>query len=432
MTYNKTPKIQIYGITGKKGSGKDSFAKLVQEHKPKFIILRFADDLKWMTHKIFGFPMEFMESQEEKARKLDTPIQMDSYLPLMVQYTGLPLQNHNLVSNSLREILQQFGTDYVRSVCDNYWVDRVVTRINRGNKRIKNKVLIPDCRFQNEVDAIRKLGGKVIKIVRIDLPKNTDFHVSEQNIDLIKADLTLGTLSGKFNLQKQVAFYIAINKDQCMGKFDYPKVKSALDCYTKGGTLVECNIKLGINNENSKTFYSLMEYYGIKPRVLMFKSHRFENGVEVKKCGKCKSFLPLNDFGRSFRAWDLLLDYCVNCKADYSALNKVNTLYKIWKSTKRSSKQRGIEFDLSLEDVEKQYEQQNKKCFYSGVEMTEESGFPNKVTIDRINSDLGYIKSNIVLCGYIANMMKNKMSIEHFANWVKLLYDNYGNWAELK
>src|ERR1035437_9965402 len=160
MVHIKVKKPQIYAITGKKGSGKDSFASIVQGYNKNFTIIRFADDLKSMASSIFGFSLEDMESQEAKERVFDTPVKMDSYLPSMINYTGLPLKKLGIEANSLRQILQYFGSEYVRSAHQSYWTDRVVTKL----KKLKNKVIVTDCRFENEADAIRSAGGKIIRI----------------------------------------------------------------------------------------------------------------------------------------------------------------------------------------------------------------------------------------------------------------------------
>lgn len=428
MTYIKSKKIQIYGIIGTKGSGKDSFAKLVKEYNNNFEFVRFADDLKFMTHKIFDFPLEYMESQEEKAKKFNIPVDMDKYLPSMIQYTGLPLQNKKILAYSLREILQYFGSEYVRDVCDTYWVDRVIDKI----KRLKNKVLVTDCRFLNEANALKKVGGLIIRIDRLDKEENNDLHISEQELMKIEPDIILGTLTNKFSLQKRVAYLIAWNKDQYISKFDYSKVRVALDKYSNGGSLEEFAIELGVHNHDTKVFYALMDYYNIKPRTKGFESHKFENGIEVKKCGRCTKFLSLDNFGLSSRSWDMLYNYCKNCRTNYSGLNKTNTLEKIYKNTKKNAGYRNIIFDLSIDDINELQRIQNNKCFYSGVEMSTEVNLLNKITIDRVNSKIGYIKSNIVLCSYIVNMMKNKLSIDEFIKWINLIVDNGFKWNNLK
>lgn len=197
--------IQIYGITGKKGTGKDSLAKLVKEYDADFQIIRFADDLKWMSHKIFNFPLEFMESQEEKARKLETPIQMDDYLSEMIRYTGLSLRERAITAYSLREILQYFGSEYVRETKDSYWIDQVLQKI----ADLGNKILVTDVRFPNESVALRSIGGKIIRINRVDLPENKDSHQSELLMDSIAPDIILNTTTGSFDEQRNLAQKIA-------------------------------------------------------------------------------------------------------------------------------------------------------------------------------------------------------------------------------
>jgi hypothetical protein len=55
---------------------------------------------------------------------------------------------------------------------------------NNHNKDHKH-IGIADCRFQNEVDAIKQNGGIIIKIIRPGLEHENDSHASE-NIDAVK------------------------------------------------------------------------------------------------------------------------------------------------------------------------------------------------------------------------------------------------------
>ena len=62
-----------------------------------------------------------------------------------------------------RELMQMLGTDFVRDqVSESFWVDRLMARIEKAGP----KVVVSDVRFQNEVDAIQKQGGRVFCIVR--------------------------------------------------------------------------------------------------------------------------------------------------------------------------------------------------------------------------------------------------------------------------
>jgi hypothetical protein len=50
----------------------------------------------------------------------------------------------------------------------------------------------------------------------------------------------------------------------------------------------------------------------------------------------------------------------------------------------------------------------------------------NTLSIDRINSNLGYLKDNIVLVTAIVNSMKNELSEENFLFLIKQI-TNYNN-----
>jgi len=53
-------------------------------------------------------------------------------------------------------------------------------------------------------------------------------------------------------------------------------------------------------------------------------------------------------------------------------------------------------------------------CHYTGDDLTMSSHELNKVSIDRIDSKLGYTRDNVVLCRKDINIMKNRYSVEHF------------------
>jgi hypothetical protein len=76
-----------------------------------------------------------------------------------------------------RTLLQWWGTEYRRSVNQNYWVDKALKRIKEENPQI---ALITDVRFPNEFQCIKDLG-EVVRIDRPSLPPLTkDAHISER------------------------------------------------------------------------------------------------------------------------------------------------------------------------------------------------------------------------------------------------------------
>lgn len=84
--------------------------------------------------------------------------------------------------HTYRSLLQGMG-DYLRSKNPNIFIESILV----GDT---SYLLISDCRFPNEANAIRKRGGIVIKVVRPDV-KAEDSHQSETRIDEIVPDYTL-------------------------------------------------------------------------------------------------------------------------------------------------------------------------------------------------------------------------------------------------
>lgn len=87
-------------------------------------------------------------------------------------------------------------------------------------------------------------------------------------------------------------------------------------------------------------------------------------------------------------------------------------------SIKAGARHRKIKFDLTLEHAAKLV---SENCHYCGSEPNEI--FRNTKTngIDRVDSDNGYIKNNVVPCCKYCNFAKNNSSKEDFLDWIKRL-----------
>jgi hypothetical protein len=67
-----------------------------------------------------------------------------------------------------RWVLQFWGTDLARKhFHDDIWVASLENKIIKSN----TNVVISDCRFPNEVQAIHDLGGSIIRVQRGELPE---------------------------------------------------------------------------------------------------------------------------------------------------------------------------------------------------------------------------------------------------------------------
>lgn len=64
-----------------------------------------------------------------------------------------------------RELLQEYGTEVRRADDPDYWVEKWTTRVRASLSSFPG-IYATDVRFPNEVEAVRGLGGVVVKILR--------------------------------------------------------------------------------------------------------------------------------------------------------------------------------------------------------------------------------------------------------------------------
>lgn len=158
----------IIAICGHKFSGKSTVARLLH-NATGYEVVSFADKLKDITCVLSGCTREDLEDYNFKELV---------YVPSHLRpYCG------SAEKPTFRAFLQHFGSEVMRGVNDNIWID--CTLSNCGENAI-----ISDCRFPNEAKAVKARDGIVIKVVRPDV-KASDSHQSETLIDEIDADYTL-------------------------------------------------------------------------------------------------------------------------------------------------------------------------------------------------------------------------------------------------
>lgn len=85
---------------------------------------------------------------------------------------------------------------------------------------------------------------------------------------------------------------------------------------------------------------------------------------------------------------------------------------------KRGAESRNIEFNITIEQISDLLEYQNKKCALSGLDLQFSKIRKDKKTqtcsLDRIDSNIGYVKGNIQWVHKRINIMKNKLSDKDF------------------
>lgn len=139
----------IIGICGFIGSGKDTVADyLVNFHE--FRRESFANTLKDAISAIFGWDRTLLEGRTRVSREWRE--QEDEWWS---QRLGIKI--------TPRFILQNWGTDIIRKgFHDDVWIASLENKLRKNS----DNVVISDCRFPNEIKAIRQANGIVIRTKR--------------------------------------------------------------------------------------------------------------------------------------------------------------------------------------------------------------------------------------------------------------------------
>ena len=177
----------LIGITGQKFSGKSTVAKMLSEMLG-YKVVSFADKLKDVTCVLSGCTREQLEDYEFKECEL-----VPNHLKPYCGDAEFP---------TYRAFLQYFGSEVMRGVNDNIWID--CTLDNCGENAI-----IADCRFPNEAKAIKEQGGIVIRVERDGL-QSSDTHSSETAMKGIVPDYIIENNKGLKELSNSVGHLVAI------------------------------------------------------------------------------------------------------------------------------------------------------------------------------------------------------------------------------
>lgn len=160
--------MKVILVSGKAQHGKDTVASMLQDKliadNHRVLLTHYADLLKYICHNYFGWD----GNKDEKGRQM----------------------------------LQYVGTDVIRKQNPTLWVDFVVMMLKYFHENW-DYVIIPDCRFPNEVTTIIENGFDAIHLrvmrpnYKSTLTEEQQKHPSETALDNTPPDFyieNVGTL----------------------------------------------------------------------------------------------------------------------------------------------------------------------------------------------------------------------------------------------
>lgn len=139
----------IIGVCGLIGAGKDTIADyLVNIHG--FRRESFANTLKDACSAVFGWDRDMLEGRSKSSREWRE--QRDEWWSNRLGMDITP-----------RWVLQHWGTEVCRKAFhDDIWIASLENKLRNS----RDDIVISDCRFPNEIRAIRSNGGIVVRVHR--------------------------------------------------------------------------------------------------------------------------------------------------------------------------------------------------------------------------------------------------------------------------
>ena len=189
----------IVAFAGTKQSGKTTCANSIAEFYKKYTlnhkvkIYNFADPLKR------DICMNILGLTEAQCYGED----MDKNTVTDIQWQGVNL--------TAREVMQFVGTDLFRKMKHNVWADATIIKIRNDKPDL---ALIADCRFPNEVEAIKSAGGIVVRLTRklFHSDHASETALEKENYDWNNFDIVLDNASMNLSTQQLTLISLLQNK----------------------------------------------------------------------------------------------------------------------------------------------------------------------------------------------------------------------------
>jgi len=186
--------VPLIGFTGDIGSGKDYAAShLVEAHNFKHT--SFARPLKEMVQEKFNLEARHVWGTQADKNE---PIPHLGNIRPRFKKQGDPWVSRIGKPWTGRYLLEWVGTDCFRDVYEDIWASQVENEVALG-RALGHRYVVTDCRFPNEFETIRRIGGVIVRMVRTDAGENGERtgHSSDEAWRSLTPDFTITAATGE-------------------------------------------------------------------------------------------------------------------------------------------------------------------------------------------------------------------------------------------
>ena len=184
----------VIGLTGFARAGKSTVAQYLAENHG-FKRINFKDGLVNEIKEKFPETLDailfnYMLSERIKEAEIDELFKWKP--PIM------------------RSLMQNYGTNVMRAINTDHWVD-----IWRTSVAQEKHVVADDVRFFNELNAVRDMGGVIIRVQRPDIVSGGSHQSETEQLDFEVDFIIEGVPGSHTEIYKQVEDIIRILKENC-------------------------------------------------------------------------------------------------------------------------------------------------------------------------------------------------------------------------
>jgi hypothetical protein len=225
----------------------------------------------------------------------------------------------------------------------------------------------------------------------------------------------LNVFKEKFNSYKGYAYI-------CLDCYETPKPKiTHRVCY-------KCKQEKILEDFKNRTKGILGKDYICKDCHSKVRGKIQQKDKNYRGCYNCKQNKKIEDFVKKTKnksGYSYLCKLCKSTQKKQLAQRKKpkipDWVIRLRKNISKRKKRYGEEI-ISSDYLISLYNKQNGKCYYSGIDLdVNESKMKTlkQISLDRLDSALGYIIDNVVLCCYGLNLCKSDFELEEFELFLK-------------